>query len=143
VARARSRGVEASARVALARALSLSGNYTYVDARNRVSGVTLPTVYVPHHSAHLTLDGEGGGLGWYATVSYVGHQYLAVFADARRDVTRAGYATADLGISLRVTAHATLRGGLLNLLDRSPQRRIGADRDIDGRRAFVAVTTGF
>jgi outer membrane receptor for ferrienterochelin and colicins len=143
VARAQSRGVEASARVAWGRSWTLSGNYTYLDARNRVSGRALPSIFAPRHSAHLTLDGERKSVGWYASASFIGHQYLAAFADPRRDLERAGYATLDGGARVRLGAAATLRAGVLDVFDHKRRRLVSADYDEDGRRLFVATTLRF
>lgn len=144
LAKVRTQGIETSVRANLTSRLDVLANYTYLESENRSGDTPIPTVYTPKHSANATVNWRPSKpLAVFATVNYVGKQYLASYSNAAYNVTRDGYATVDTSISYRISPNLTMRAGVLNLLDERQERLTTTEYNEDGRRYFIAATTRF
>ena len=144
LARVRTQGIETSLRAEVTDALELTANYTYLEAENRSDPTPLAIAYTPKHSANASANWRiTEPLSLFATVNYVGKQYLSVSSNAAYNITRDGYATVDTSISYRFTDGLTLRAGILNLLDEREERLTTTEYNEDGRRYFVSATARF
>lgn len=144
LARVTTQGVETSIRANVTANLDVSANYTYLDAENRSGATPLRIAYTPEHSANASINWRPiEPLSLFATVNYVGKQFLNVSSNAATNVVRSGYATIDTSMSYRVDDHFTIRAGILNLLDEKQERLTTTDYNEDGRRFFVSATTRF
>ncbi len=111
-AKAKIRGVELSGRIALTRALSLNGNFTYTDAKDETTGEGLNNR--PRHNANVKLNWQSmEKLTTFIRAGYTGDQSLSSTVDLN------GYWTADLGANYQMTESLTLRAGITNLTDKS------------------------
>ena len=123
LARSRSRGIEAEARIRLPATLVLGLNATWLDAKDESSGSDLPRR--PRRTANLRLDAhprEGIELG--ADWHYIGPRLDNAWATTPMP----GYALVDLQGSWRLSASVTLLARIGNALDRrySPVAGYGA-----------------
>lgn len=142
---ARTMGVEFDIAIRAMDNLTLTANYTYLDAK-ATSGVKRPLAYQPEHSANFGID-------WQATeklnlgldVNYVGEQYTWVPSNGNMAwASKAdAYVTADITGQYDVNEHFTLRAGILNVADKQVFREISDDFNIDGRRYFLSATARF
>jgi outer membrane receptor for ferrienterochelin and colicins len=142
---ARTMGVEASIAIQAMENLTLTANYTYLDAK-ATSGIERPLAYQPEHSANFGAD-------WQATdkwsfglkVNYVGEQYT--YVPSNGDLASAGevdaYFTADVTTQYEVNDNFTMRAGILNVTDTEMDRETWSDFNIDGRRYFLSATARF
>ncbi len=144
IASVRSRGLEASWAARPSAAWNLRANYTYTDAKNTSGAIALPLTYRPRHVANLGAD-------WSATstltvsgaLRYHSAQFISVPSSGQNKVKKAGYAIADLTMGWRVTEALTLRGGILNLTNKTFDRTTSADFNEDGRRYYLALHAKF
>ncbi|WP_162009347.1 TonB-dependent receptor [Labrenzia sp. CE80] len=142
---ARTMGVEASVALRPRDDLTITANYTYLDAK-ATSGVERPLAYQPKHSANLGVD-------WQATqklqiglaVNYVGDQYTYVPTDG--DMSSASeakaYTTADITAGYQVNDHFSIRLGVLNVANKQVLRYESNDFNVDGRRYFLSAKATF
>lgn len=144
IASVRSRGLEASWAARPSAAWNLRANYTYTDAKNTSGAIALPLTYRPRHVVNLGAD-------WSATpaltvsgaLRYHSAQYISVPSNGQNKVEKAGYAIADLTLGWRMTEALTLRGGILNLTNKTFDRTTSADFNEDGRRYYLALHAKF
>ncbi|MCD7099324.1 TonB-dependent receptor [Stenotrophomonas sp. MMGLT7] len=144
IARVRTQGLEANARILLGEDWSVRANYTYLDATNLSYDTPRPMVYKPEHSANVNLQWQASeriGLGLQAR--YVGRQYTSVYANAANNLSKRGYVLADLTSSWKLGRHLTLRAGALNLADHSVDRDNSSDYNEEGRRWYASMTASF
>lgn len=142
---ARTMGVEASIAIQAMENLTLTANYTYLDAK-ATSGTERPLAYQPEHSANFGAD-------WQATdrwsfglkVNYVGEQYTYVPSTGNMAFAHRvdSYVTADVTTQYDVNDNFTMRAGVLNLTDTTVNRKTWDDFNIDGRRYFLSATARF
>jgi len=141
IASVRSRGLEASWRAEPSAALALRANYTFTDAKNTSGATPVPLTYRPRHVINLGAD-------WRATpqvtvsgnVRYNSEQYISV---GWNEAKKSGYAIADLTAGWRVTDTITLRGGILNVTNKTFDRTTSADFNEEGRRYYLALHARF
>lgn len=144
LAKVKTQGIEASVRANVTPTLELLANYTYLDAKDHSGATPLNIAYTPEHSANASINWHPSDpLTLFATVNYVGKQYLAVYSNAAYNVTRDGYATVDTSVSYKVSPAFTIRAGVLNLFDKRQERLTTTEYNEDGRRFFVSATTRF
>lgn len=144
LARVKTQGIEASARAKLGSTFELLANYTYLDAKDLSGAMPLRIAYTPRHSANASVNWHPSDpLTLFATVNYVGRQYLNVSSNAAFNVERKAYATVDTSVSYKVSTAFTIRAGVLNLFDERQDRLTTTEYNEDGRRFFVAATTRF
>lgn len=142
IAKMRSRGVEASVTAPVSETISLSANYTYIDARNLATDPDIATTYQPNHSVNLRADWQARtDLSLYAAGRFLGKQYLSVSTSSA--VTRGSYAIFDIGTRYDLTEETTLRAGILNVVDRTISRDTSTEYNEDGRRFFLSVSRRF
>lgn len=142
---ARTMGIEASVAIRPRDDLTITANYTYLDAK-ATSGVERPLAYQPEHSANVGVD-------WQATeklklgmaVNYVGDQYTYVPSNGNMaNASKAeAYVTADLTGQYDFNDNFTLRAGVLNIADNKILREVSDDFNVDGRRFFFSATARF
>ena len=142
---ARTMGVEASFSLRPRDDLTITANYTYLDAK-AISGVKRPLAYQPEHTVNVGVD-------WLATDkltlsakgNYTGEQYTYVPTDG--DMSNAskadGYFTADLTGAYEVNDNFTLKAGVLNVADKQIYREISDDFNVDGRRYYFSANLTF
>lgn len=144
IAKVETKGVETNLGLRLSEAWDLSANYTHLESANTSGTTPIPMIYQPEHSANATLNWKpSGAVRLYASVNYVGEQYLAAYSNAAYNVVMEGYATFDFGAAWDVKNNLTLRAGLLNLTDKQIVRETTTEYNEDGRRVFVALTQRF
>lgn len=113
VAEARLRGVEFMPWVALTERLDLTANYTFVQAKDKTTGLDL--LQTPRHTANLGLAWQWqDDLNAYARYQYTGSQYLYV-ASANANQKSEAFHTLDVGANYQPIAPLTLKLGLNNL----------------------------
>ncbi|MCF4164795.1 TonB-dependent receptor [Zavarzinia compransoris] len=142
---ARTQGIEANVSVRPTETLTISANYTYLDAEAQ-SGVKRPLIYQPEHSANLALDWQATeALDLSVAVNYVGEQYTSVPTNGNlaNATTVDSFVTSDVIASYDVNDHLTVRAGVLNIADKTVTRTIGNDFNVDGRRFFLSTTASF
>lgn len=145
VDRARTQGVEATLTIRPHPDWTINANYTYLDAKN-LSGVTRPLAYQPEHSANLAVEWQATEkLNLAVNVNYVGEQYT--FVPANGNLASASsmeeFVTADILAKYDFNEHVSVRGGVLNIADKTVEREISDDFNVEGRRFFVALTGKF
>ena len=140
IARTRAQGVELTADARM-EGLTLSGNYTFVDATNRASSAPnrgKSLARRPKHQANLNADyltASGVSLG--VGIRYVGES----FEDAANTYRLKAYALTDLRISHPLRAGLEVYGRVENLFDRryEPTRDYGSM----GRGVYVGIRGRF
>lgn len=145
VDRARTQGIEASISVRPTAGLTVSANYTYLDAKN-LSGIERPLAYQPEHSANLAVDWQATeALDLSVAVNYVGEQYTWVPTNGNLASASSvdAFVTGDVIAAYAVTENLTLRAGVLNVADKTVTREISDDFNVDGRRYFLSTTARF
>ena len=139
IAEARLQGLELSGRVTLLDPLSLSANYTYLDAENRVTGERLADR--SRHRANASLNWAlTGALNTRLQAEYHSSQFRS---DSEPDSP--GYTLVDWYLDYAVTRNLSLQTGIENIGD---ERLANDDPDeydrVDtGRRYFAGVTISF
>ncbi len=112
IGRAEASGVEAGVKGRISSAVNVRINYTYLNAIDLLTHTELARR--PHNEANLILSWRPTDL-WYlaGSVHMVGPRF-----DSANDVHHlGGYATADLFIARRISAHLKLYGRITNVLD--------------------------
>ncbi len=145
VDRARTQGIEASVSVQPFDGWTFKANYTFLDAKN-LSGVERPLAYQPKHSANFGVDWQATEkLNLSVNVNYVGKQYTWVPASGNLEYASKmdAFVTGDVVASYDVNENFTVRGGVLNVADKTVTRTVGDDFNVDGRRFFFSATGRF
>lgn len=110
------KGAELTGSWQIAPALSLKGNYTFIDSEQR-SGTNsgAPLALTPKHKASVKSEWEvTGDTQLWASANYYGKEYgTTVSEDPAPD-----YITADIGVSHKLTRTVTLNGAVYNLGDK-------------------------
>ena len=137
----RTQGVEATARTTVA-AVTLRGNYGYLNAENLSGSTPLPLIYRPAHTVNVAADWlVTTALSLSGTVRATSAQYISVPATGLNLVERDAYGIVDLSAAYRVNAYVTLRGGVLNVAHNTLDRLLSTDFNEEGRRYFFTVST--
>ena len=142
---ARTMGIEASIAVRPRDDLTITANYTYLDAK-ATSGIERPLAYAPEHSANVSLDWQATEkLSLGAAVNYFGDQYTYVPTNGNMSGASKSdaYVTADLTGQYDVNDSFTIRAGILNVADKQILRHVDDDFNVDGRRFFFGATARF
>jgi vitamin B12 transporter len=139
VARAQSRGIEATAAAKLGR-LTLNANYSWIDAEDRSAGATFGNDLIrrPHDSANASATYAWPfGLTTTAAVTRVSHS----FEDAANTIRLAGYTLVDLRAEMPVGHGLAVFGRIENLADEKYETayRYGTL----GRSAYAGVRAKF
>ncbi|MGA0607307.1 TonB-dependent receptor plug domain-containing protein [Phenylobacterium sp. VNQ135] len=140
IGRARASGVEAFAAAELAPGLTARIDYTYVDAEDRDTGLTL--LRRPKHRATAAADwAVTDALTVSATVIHVGS-----WIDGDRSFTvprlkAPDYTVAHLAAQYRLSERLTVFGRIENLTDERYENPVGFERP--GRGAFAGVRVNF
>lgn len=145
VENARTQGIEANIAIRPVDNWTFKANYTYLHARN-LSGVERPLAYQPEHSANFGIDWQATEkLNLSLTISYVGKQYTTVPSNGNlaNATTMDDFVTADIIASYDFNENFTVRGGVLNIADKTVTRETSNDFNVDGRRFFLSATTRF
>ena len=139
VAKARLRGLELNAGAPLWDRVTLTANYTYLDARDRSTDVRLADR--SRHRANATLAwAVTGQLQTRARLEYVGAQYRSAVLSERP-----GYTLLHGYVDYEVNAFLSLHAGIENITD----KRLANDdagvygRADEGRRYFAGLTARF
>lgn len=142
---ARTQGIEASLTITPRDDLTVTANYTYLDAK-ALSGVERPLAYQPQHSANVNVD-------WQATdkfnlgvqVNYFGNQYTYVPSNGNMaNASKAdAYVTADVIGSYKINTNFSVKAGVINIADKQIYRETSDDFNVDGRRYFLSATASF
>ncbi|MCR5875021.1 TonB-dependent receptor [Phenylobacterium sp. J426] len=136
IGRARAKGVEAFAQAALTPALNVRLDYTYTDAEDRDTGLTL--LRRPKHRATAAADwAVTDALTVSATVVHVGR-----WIDGDRSFTvprlkAPDYTVAHLAAQYRLSDRVTVFGRVENLTDERYENPVGFERP--GRGAFAGL----
>ncbi|WP_319496080.1 TonB-dependent receptor domain-containing protein [uncultured Cohaesibacter sp.] len=142
---ARTMGVEASLSIRPRDDLTITANYTYLDAK-AISGVKRPLAYQPEHSANVAMDWQATDkLSLGTKVNFVGKQYTYVPTDGNMaNSSKAdAYVTADLTGAYEVNDNFTLKAGVLNIADNQIYREESDDFNVDGRRYYFSANLRF
>jgi vitamin B12 transporter len=132
VRRTRATGLEATVAMTPVDALIFRAQYSYVDAENRATGLTLARR--PKHSASALIDYRWPfGLETGATLVHVGDS----FDNAANTRALDGYVLVDLRASLPVTNRLELYGRVENLFDEAYETVSGYG--VAGRAGYVGV----
>ena len=141
------RGLELSFLTEVTNTVSVSGNYTYLDA-NVTETVERPLTYQPDHTANLRADWQvTDKLLLSVAGNYVSSQYTWI-SDQGIDVGASevdAYATADVLAQYELSDSVVLYGGILNVTNNTQTRTddFGDDFNTEGRRYFLTVTKRF
>ncbi len=139
VARARLQGLELTGALRLSRQWQVQANYTYLDARNRATDLSLPDR--SRHRANATLAWTPvAPLTARMRVQYVGAQYRSA-----TESDRPGYTLVHAYVDYAVNRNLSLHAGVENITD----KRLANDdigvyaRADEGRRYFAGLTARF
>ncbi len=140
----RREGVELTAGYRLGEALTLSANYSWLDAgEQRVAGAApVREVRRPRHSASLTAFGIAGRVRWGASLAYAGErrdQDFDLFPAAA--VTLGDYLLASANIAYRLLPQLELFARVENGLDADYQDVVGYNTP--GRTVHAGVRVAF
>ncbi|MFT4171078.1 MAG: TonB-dependent receptor [Rhodocyclaceae bacterium] len=140
----RTEGAEVGFNATLAAPWRLRANYTYVHARNRSGAIELPLPYRPENVANLTLDWQASAaLSLSATARYNGKQFINVPSNGQNMVSKADYTVADLTAAYVIDKTFTLRGGILNVANKTFDRTQSVDFNEEGRRYYLSLAANF
>lgn len=117
--------------------LSLSGNYSKTDAKDKQNGT--PFTLTPEDSYNIKLQWQAlDGLSTFVTYHYTGEQYL------RTNVKSDGYGSLDIGANYQINPMFRLKLGVTNLTD---SERDDAATDLDyiqkSRSVYAGITASF
>ncbi|MDA7964892.1 TonB-dependent receptor [Ruegeria sp.] len=145
--RVTTRGLELAFSTELTSTVSLSGNYTYLDAKVTES-VERPLTYQPDHTINLRADwAVNDKLLLSVAGNYVSEQYTWIpdSGALSQATTVDAIATADLLAQYDITDSVTMYGGILNVTNNTLIRTdaFGDDFNTEGRRYFLTVTKRF
>lgn len=123
IAKARSKGVEATGQWRISDALRIDGAWTWTDAKNVITGARL--IQVPEYAVSATLDWTATNcLGLTATARYVGEKRDTVRpANPRGEI--AAWTRLDLAARYRLGERAEVFGRVENLTDERYQEVFG------------------
>ncbi|SAI41963.1 exogenous ferric siderophore receptor [Bordetella ansorpii] len=144
VDKAVSRGVEASMRLPLDRAWSLTASYTFTDSEQR-SGQYKgePLNQLPRHLFTTTVNWKASdALQAWARVNYRGKESQPITGPSSSTVVAPSYTFFDLGGSYAVNKSVSVYAGIYNLFDKD----VGYDDYAyveDGRRYWLGVGVKF
>ena len=139
IAEARLQGLELSGRVSLLDPLSLSANYTYMDAENRVTGERLADR--SRHRANASLDWDlTPTIGTRLQAQYHSSQFRSA-----SEPDSPGYTLVNWYLDYAVTRNLSLHTGIENIGDERLANDDPDDYDrVDsGRRYFAGLTVSF
>ena len=137
IQKARTRGLEGTLAIPLARSLTLRNNLTYmIEAKNLSTGASLlNTPKVSLFSA----------LGWQANdkvYAELSAQHTGKQLGGGSIYTKK-YTITDATVSYRMNDKLTVRGGVQNLFEEGPETVGVADNYVQGRRFFAGLTARF
>ncbi|MCK7628775.1 TonB-dependent receptor [Shewanella sp. JNE10-2] len=117
--------------------LSLSGNYSKTDAKDKQNGT--PFTLTPEDSYNIKLQWQAlDGLSTFVAYHYTGEQYL------RANVKSDGYGSLDIGANYQINPMFRLKLGVTNLTD---SERDDAATDLDyiqkSRSVYAGITASF
>lgn len=117
--------------------LSLSGNYSKTDAKDKQNGT--PFTLTPEDSYNIKLQWQAlDGLSTFVAYHYTGEQYL------RANVKSDGYGSLDIGANYQINPMFKLKLGVTNLTD---SERDDAATDLDyiqkSRSVYAGITASF
>lgn len=117
--------------------LSLSGNYSKTDAKDKQNGT--PFTLTPEDSYNIKLQWQAlDGLSTFVAYHYTGEQYL------RTNVKSDGYGSLDIGANYQINPMFRLKLGVTNLTD---SERDDAATDLDyiqkSRSVYAGITASF
>lgn len=137
VAKARSQGVELALALHPFEALSLSANYSHIDARNRVEGSSNfdnQLIRRPRDTSSVLVDYRWPfGLETGATATIIGASYN----DAGNNRRVEGYVLADIRVAMPITKGVEVYGRIENLFDEKYETIY--QYGTPGRAAYVGV----
>lgn len=117
--------------------LSLNGNYSKTDAKDKQNGT--PFTLTPEDSYNIKLQWQAlDGLSTFVAYHYTGEQYL------RANVKSDGYGSLDIGANYQINPMFKLKLGVTNLTD---SERDDAATDLDyiqkSRSVYAGITASF
>ncbi|ABK48092.1 TonB-dependent receptor [Shewanella sp. ANA-3] len=130
-------GWELQAWYDLTDSLSISGNYSKTDAKDKQNGA--PFTLTPEDSYNLKLQWQAlEGLSTFIAYHYTGEQYL------RTNVKSDGYGSLDLGVNYQINPMFRVKLGVTNLTD-AERDQIATDLDYiqKSRSVYAGVTASF
>ena len=142
---ARTMGVEASFSLRPRDDVTITANYTFLDAK-AMSGVKRPLAYQPEHTVNVGVDWQATDhLTLSAKGNYTGEQYTYVPSDGNMaNASKVdGYFTADITGAYDVNDNFTLKAGVLNVADKQVYRETSDDFNVDGRRYYFSANLRF
>ena len=137
VDKVRINGVELGGRIALTKTLSLRGDFTFTDAKNRNTGELLTTR--PRQSVSSKLDWDATDkVTTFVRATYTGKQRLNSTTNLN------GYVMADMGANYKVNDDLRLRAGIRNI----GNKKLSHDAEVLGyslnpRTWYVGFTSSF
>jgi vitamin B12 transporter len=138
IAKARIRGVEATAGVRLTDALRADVSYTYLDTLDETTGKEL--YRRPRHAGTVALAYASGPFSARAAARLFGRRLETDFTTFE-DRDNAGYVKTDLAAAYRVSTSLKLNARLENLFDRRYEEALGFPAP--GRTFFAGAELGF
>ncbi|NVO57344.1 TonB-dependent receptor [Rhodobacteraceae bacterium B1Z28] len=141
------RGLELTFSTELSDTLSVSGNYTYMDAQVTES-IKRPLTYQPDHTINLRADWQvNDQLRLSLAGNFVSEQYTWIHStgDTGLSTKVDAYATADILAQYELSDSVVLNGGILNVTNNTLSRNddFGDDFNTEGRRFFLTATKRF
>ena len=136
IARTRAEGVEVEVALHPVEALTVSGNYSYIDAKNRSTGATFGKDLArrPKQTVSVSADYRFPfGLSLGGTVSHVGDS----FDDAGNTVRLDGYVLAGFRAEMAIGHRLSIYGRIDNAFDE--KYRTVANYGTDGRAAYGGI----
>ena len=137
---ARTRGLEAGWQWQARPDLRLNTTYTYLDAKNTSGESAVRLLNRSRHNLNVAADWRVNaqwslGANWRLR----SNQLLSTWDGT----TKPGYGVLDLSAAWRPTAGTTLRVGILNVANRTFERKNGTDYSEEGRRFYVSLNSHF
>ena len=136
IARTRSEGVEVELALRPVETLTVTGNYSYIDAKNRSAGANLGKDLARRPKQTVSVSGDYRfpfGLSIGGTVSHVGDS----FDNAGNSVRLDGYVLAGFGAEMAIGRRLSVYGRIDNAFDE--KYRTVANYGTDGRTAFGGI----
>ena len=146
IARVRSKGVEVGLNGTLSESLKLKTSYTYANVKNLSNGQEAELAYRPKHVANASLDWQASpklslsGGGRFTGNQYTVAQTVSAAGVKSSGTKKGGYSVFDVSAAYRVDDTITLRGGVLNIGNRTFDRSASTDFNEEGRRYYISVT---
>ncbi len=139
------RGLELAFATEITDTVTLSGNYTYLDAKV-TKQVERPLTYQPDHTINLQADWQvNDRLRVSLAGNYVSEQYTYVPSTGGEPTEVDAIATADILAQYDLNDTVVINGGILNVTNNTLNRtdNFGDDFNTEGRRYFLTVTKRF